>query len=246
MSVRWIVVAVILVILLAVVGIAALSVRAIWGGGTVVSVDRPVSDFSALNFQGFGELTIVQGETEGLTIEAGENMLRAIETTVTNGTLIIRHEAIWRTMIRSPRPPRYTLRVRDLTALAMSGAGQVTMEGLTTPSFALHHSGAGEVILHNLTVDQLAVTLSGAGDVQLSGTATEQSVQMSGLSSYAAGDLESVRADVDLSGAGSVTVWVTEELDASLSGAGSIRYYGSPEVNRSVSGAGSIESLGAK
>jgi hypothetical protein len=217
------------------------------GSGKITSEERAVSDFSALDFSGFGEMTIIQGDTEGLTIETDDNLLPLIESNVRNGVLTIRVGE--RGVQVVPRPTdsiRFTLHVKELNALDMSGAGQITAEALTAPSFALTHSGAGQVNIDVLSADDLAATLSGAGEVNIGGKVSEQTVELSGLGNYAAGDLESQSAEVVLSGAGSATLWVTEQLDATLSGAGSIRYYGSPQVSQTTSGLGKIEGLGAK
>jgi hypothetical protein len=67
---------------------------------------------------------------------------------------------------------------------------------------------------------------------------------LSGFGTFEAPELESQTAEVRISGAGSATVRVTDNLKANVSGAGSIDYYGSPAVDRNVSGAGSINHAG--
>ena len=52
------------------------------GSGQVVTETREVSNFNAVEFTSFGDLTIQQGERESLTIEAEDNVLREIETVV--------------------------------------------------------------------------------------------------------------------------------------------------------------------
>jgi hypothetical protein len=219
----------------------------IQGSGNIQSETRDVSDFTGVDFAGSGEVNIVQGETEGLTIEADDNLLPYITSTVLRGTLRIGFDNRGALQIPRPsRPIRYTVNVRNLNALEMSGAGEVYAEQLTADSLAVTQSGAGKMTVDNLTVDELAVELSGAGNVILSGRATDQTVELSGFGSYEAGNLQSQRANIELSGAGSATVWVQEMLNAELSGAGSVRYYGSPQINSETSGLGSVDSLGAK
>jgi hypothetical protein len=69
---------------------------------------------------------------------------------------------------------------------------------------------------------------------------------MSGFGSFEGADLHSQTAKVNISGAGSATVWVDDELDANVSGAGSINYYGSASVSKDVSGVGSVNHKGNK
>ncbi len=69
---------------------------------------------------------------------------------------------------------------------------------------------------------------------------------MGGLGGYRAGDLESVRAKITVSGAGTATVWPRESLTVTITGAGSVNYYGAPQVTKEITGVGSVKSLGAK
>jgi hypothetical protein len=217
------------------------------GSGRISSEEREVSDFTGVNFTSYGELTIIQGESEALTIETDDNLLPYITSTVSRGTLTIGFDNdSWLPLLRPTQSIRYTLTVRTLDNLEMSGAGTVYAEQLTTDSLTLSNSGAGEVTIDQLTVGELSVTLSGAGTIEVAGQATTQTVEMSGLGNYQAGDLESQVANLILSGAGNATIWVNEQLDATLSGVGSIEYYGSPQANTSSSGIGSVQSLGDK
>src|SRR5512134_3419247 len=50
------------------------------GSGNVITQTREVGDFDKVSFSSFGELTIQQGESESLSIEAEDNVLAEIET----------------------------------------------------------------------------------------------------------------------------------------------------------------------
>ena len=71
-------------------------------------------------------------------------------------------------------------------------------------------------------------------------------VNISGFGSFEGEDLQSQTASINISGAGSATIWVEDELDANISGAGSINYYGSASVTKNVSGVGSVNREGNK
>jgi hypothetical protein len=73
-----------------------------------------------------------------------------------------------------------------------------------------------------------------------------QTVAMSGLGAYQAGDLASRSTTITMSGGGAATVWVSERIDAQKSGAGTLSYYGSPQMSASSSGVGKVVSLGDK
>lgn len=219
--------------------------------GETAGATREVSGFTAVDLSSYGDLTIIQGETEGLAIDADADVLPHITATVRNGKLIIGFEdnrffrfPAW--FMRSNPTIRYTLNVKELESVDLSGAGTVLAERLTAGDLELSDSGAGKITIKQLTANDLNIRLSGAGAIEVVGQVDSQTVNLSGLGEYRAGDLESRQADVNLSGAGSATLWVHEQLDATLSGAGSIRYYGSPQANTTSSGVGEVRSLGDK
>ncbi len=248
-----------------VLGLSACSILPSVDPGNQVTETRDVSGFHAVRFDAAGKMSIAQGETESLKIEAGNNILPHILTEVVNGVLIIRvDEPRWNVGI--PQPVEYTLVVKELDDFIVSGAGDVKIDDLQSTTMKIDISGAGNFDIDSLQADSLDLGLSGAGNVQISdlkvatldatlggagnfdlaGKATEQTALLTGLGSYQAGDLESASVMVQVSGAGGATVWATELLEVIISGAGSVEYYGSPNVTEDVNGVGSVQSLGNK
>lgn len=227
--------------------ISACGLQVINGSGTIITEERPVNAFTRVNFSGFGELTLVQGDREALTIQTDDNILPYLKTTVSGETLTISFaEQGWPPLLRPTNSIRYQVTVKTLTQLDLSGAGSVTATDLTADHLTLVESGAGEIAIANLTANAVAIEMSGAGTVDLAGKVTAQTVELSGLGVYQAGDLASQTAQVTLSGAGEATIWVRAQLDAEMSGAGTIRYYGLPQLTTASTGIGSVQHLGDK
>lgn len=202
-----------------------ISVRYEEGSGVVVEEERSVRSFNRVSFEGVGKLVIMQGEEQSLTIEAEDNILPHIDTVVRGQTLQISFDTErWENIIRPTKPIQFYLTVTDLSAIFLSGLGDIEVQ--------------------DIDVESLDVTLSGAGSISISGFAQQQDVNVSGAGAYHAADLMSAVADINLSGAGSATVWVTDSLDVNITGLGSVRYYGDPDLEQSVSGLGSVEALG--
>jgi hypothetical protein len=217
------------------------------GSGTVTSETRPVSGVTGVRLEWLGDVTITQGDTEALTVEAEDNILPLITTNVENGTLVIALKPDTnRDAVIPTKPVRFGLDVTALELIDISGAGNVRTDGLEGETLALNLSGAGNVDLSGLQLIQLTASSSGAGNISLAGVAEDQSSTLSGLGNYQAGDLESIDARVEISGAGNATVWVRNQLDVKISGAGSVSYYGEPQVTQDVSGVGSVKPLGEK
>lgn len=186
--------------------------------GETTSESREVSGFEEVELRGVGNLHIQQGESESLTVEAEEDVLPKIRTKVKDNRLIIGPKR--NTTINTTEPIDYELTVEDLSALEVSGSGDVEAEDIST--------------------DELAVTIDGSGDVEISGEVDSQNVEVPGSGDYRAEDLESKQAEVDVGGTGSATVNVNDELDAQVNGTGSIEYIGDPTVTQEVSGTGEV------
>jgi len=227
--------------------VSNLGVKVINPSSVNMSENRDVSGFTGIDFSTIGKVNIMQGDKESLNISGPDNLVPEITTTVTNGTLIIKtKENITISPLRSDNPLVFTIVVKDLTSLNISGAGDVQIETLSTPSLDLNLSGAGNVQQNQITTNNINITLSGLGGITISGQATQAKIDISGAGNVNASDLKIQTANITISGLGGATVWVTDQLTGTISGAGNVSYYGSPQTNTNTSGLGNFKSLGSK
>lgn len=212
-----------------------------------VSENRDVSGFNAIEFSTLGKINIMQGDQESLNISGPDNLVSEITTTVRNGRLIIKNkENITIRPLSTENTLVFTIVVKDLTSLAVSGLGDVQIETLATPSMAIQMSGAGKVVQNQIITDNLEINLSGLGGIEISGQAPEARIELSGAGNVNAPDLQIQNARVTISGLGGATLWVTDQLTGEISGAGSVSYYGNPQTSTKSSGIGNFKSLGDK
>jgi len=225
--------------------ISACGIGIIRGSGNLVTESRNVSDFDRVDLSGSGEVVIIQGEEESLTVEADDNIMPYVTTEVRGGTLQLALDAEGARSI-SPTRLRFTVGVKDLAGLEVSGSGSATSTGIDTERLDIDVSGSGDVRIDSLAAEAVGVQLSGSGDVELRGEVTRQDIDINGSGKYIAGDLGSQTATVAVSGSGDATVWVTESLDAHIGGSGSVNYYGTPQTSFSGDGSEDIHRLGDK
>lgn len=188
------------------------------GSGQLESETREVSGFTGIELSGNGEVTIEQGNTESLTIEADDNLLPVLTSEVENSVLRLGTKP--RTTVRTRNPIRYRVTLQDLTSIELSGSGSVSAA--------------------NLRTDALQVDISGSGTMDLAGSANEQEVEVSGSGAYDAAELRSQTVGVDISGSGKATVTASEQLRVDISGSGTVTYSGDPEIDQSISGSGRL------
>ena len=220
---------------------------AVAGSGVVQSETRQVSDFDSIFIDYPADITIRQGKTESVKIEAEDNLIPQLRTDVRGGTLYFEtREPNWNERVNPTKPVLVTITVTDLYKVRFSSAGKMSLEDLEVDSLELSLTGAGDIALTKLDANQLDINLSGAGSIRADGYTKELSLRISGFGDFNGFELESQYADVNISGAGSAKVWAERELDARISGAGSVDYYGKPAVSKNVSGIGNINNMGAK
>lgn len=211
------------------------------GSGNIESQTREVQDFLAVSINYPAEVVIQQGNVESVKLETDDNLLPQISTTVDDGVLIIENEENrWSQRVKPTERVKITITVKDLREIEFSSAGNVTVESLNTNELSLHLNGVGQMTLNDLDVRRLESRLSGAGNIEANGVADELDIRISGVGGFDAPKLESLVGVVRISGAGSATVFVQDDLTARVSGAGSINYYGSPTLHEDISGAGSV------
>ena len=226
---------------------SACEINMVSGSGKLVTENRQVSGFTSVTFAGLGELNITQGTSESLTIEAEDNIMPRIKTTISNGDLYIGFESDnWQDMVRPTRTVKFDLKVRSLKQLDLQGLGNLTMPNWQADAATIKVGGAGGVKITKLTAGNLMVSMTGAGNVDLAGKVTSQTITLSGLGNYAAGALDSQQATVNLTGAGGAEVWTRNDLAVKISGAGTVSYYGSPKVSKDITGLGVLNSKGIK
>ena len=210
------------------------------GSGRLASEQREVSGVTGVELATLGKLTIRLGDAEELRIEGDDNLLPAIQTSMSGGMLTIkgRHGI---TLL--PRESlSFDLTVKTVDAVVLSALGSIELAAdVRTAQLSATITGGGKVTLQAVEADRLQVSISGLGDLVVNGGQVgEQSIAISGGGSYQAQQLQSDRADIQLSGLGLATVRVREYLKVAISGGGLVTYIGSPTVEQSISGIGRL------
>lgn len=189
------------------------------GSGVEASETRDLDAFSRLSLSGEADVVVTIGEPQTVSVRGDDNLLADVETDVDEDTLEISEPS---NIDLDPRVGIFVqITVPALQEVDVSGAGDVSVEGLSGDLFRAEVSGAGDVEASG-DVERVEAEVSGAGDIR-----------------FAA--LVARAATADVSGAGNVQVHATESLVASVSGAGNITYTGDPaDLETDVSGAGEI------
>ncbi|HEY3353895.1 MAG TPA: head GIN domain-containing protein [Polyangia bacterium] len=206
-----------------------------------------------------GDLTIVLGETEMLRIEGEPEDLARLTTEVHGDRLTI---AARKSLADEPT---YHLTVKQLSAITITGSGDVTAPDLKGDEVALTLTGTGDLKAGLVEAKTVQVRLASSGDAQLRGVRAglldvvtpgsaslkidggeveEQRITIHGSGDYAARDLRSARATATINGSGEMALWARDSLRVTINGSGRVAYRGQPAVEQRIHGSGEIERLG--
>ncbi|BDZ67241.1 head GIN domain-containing protein [Methanobacterium ferruginis] len=174
-----------------------------------------VSGVTNVVLNGPGTLIIQQGDNESYRVEADDDLMSKISTTVSGNTLSISN-----LNSGGNGAVKIYITLKDLNTITANGGGNSEVTGLDT--------------------DKLTVTLDN-GKMTLTGKANDLVATINGGGNIDANDLPVQSATVTINGDGKASVNVVSTLSAVVNGGGSITYTGSPQVTQQVNGQGSIK-----
>ncbi|MCF0050077.1 DUF2807 domain-containing protein [Dyadobacter sp. LJ53] len=198
------------------------------------------------DFRNFDELEM--GDAFRLNVKAGSsfsvsakgelNDLDDLNLFVENGKLIARYNNSW----RNRREPMYIdITMPDVQKVDFSGAIKAKMEGFENlPGLEFELSGASKVEFEGSGRD-FKFDLAGASQLLMFGKGKYLDGELSGASQLDAFDLVAQESDLELSGASTARVCVSELLKVDASGASNVRYKGNPDVDKKTSGGSTVK-----
>jgi hypothetical protein len=217
------------------------------GGGAAVTTEvRVVNPFHRLEISGRADVTLVEGSSESVTIEAAARGQPRVIARAERGTLMISagdSRRWWNMLIggRATATPRVTVAFKSLDTIVVSGSIKLAADKINASDLRIVASGGSALRIDDIDAQTIRINGSGALKATLAGRVVEQRIDISGAGEVRADRLMSQDAVVNVSGAGSIVVNAAKTLRATISGAGSVEYYGDPEVRQSVSGIGRVK-----
>lgn len=188
------------------------------------------------------ELVLTQGSEEGVAVSASkEEFRKKIKSSVDGGILKIWYEnegKWWNTN----RKLKAYVSFKTLDELHASGASVVKVTGaIRTNELKMDFSGASEFV-GVVEAGQVKADVSGASYIRVSGgKVTSLTIDASGASGFKGFDFVADTCNVEASGASTVQVNISNELNASVSGASDVNYKGDGKIrNLKTSGASSV------
>ena len=209
--------------------------------GVIVEDVREIINVNRIVLEGDGNVSVNMGEDETLMLIGDENLVKSVVTDVNDGLLRISYsEQLFQNDNTSID---IIVTVKNIEAVHLLGAGQITALHIETENVELFVSGSGKMNL-NVDTETLMTKIVGDGSITITGTTNRQVVLLEGSGSYNGASLSSIEAGVRVNGPGEIRIFVEDELNAVSIGGGRIIYSGSPSISLSdVSGNGTIRKI---
>lgn len=212
------------------------------GNGQLKKENRSVSAFTSLASEGSMNVQITYGPSENITVEADENLLPYIETSVAGNKLTIRNKKSLN--LRSEKKMTVYVYMKEINSLQLTGSGDIKGVGAFTGDGKtdIILSGSGNLTLEFSKFKDLRLSVSGSGNMTLKGDAANSiDAKVSGSGNIDCARVSSKDVDAKLSGSGNIKVYADNTIDAKISGSGNVYYKGDAQnINSKVVGSGKV------
>ena len=204
-----------------------------------------VSGFSALLVKGSTDVTLIQGDAEGVILKGDEDTLRKMRVFVENDVLHIQPKKRpgFSSWFSDSDNVQAQVSFKSLERIRAAGSSDLQADGLRDDRLEVYLDGGGSVDFVGLELDKIAVEINGSGDIELAGEAEQHDIQINGAGSYSALQLDSDRVWVVINGSGDVEVSAKDELKIRINGSGDIAYAGTPRVSERINCSGDVRQL---
>jgi len=202
--------------------LSACGVAIVPGSGKIISETRDVGGYSQVVFSAPGELTIVQNGKEGLVIEADDNFIQYIKTSVRGDVLYIYVEPEL-IKLYSSKPIQYTLDMDALTRVTLNGSGDIRAGGLIASNLDFDLNGSGDILIGAVTSKSTTVALDGSGQYRFNSLMTDQlSTSIDGSGDIHIKDAIAKKADFEIDGSGTLALTniVADTVNVQVDGSG--------------------------
>jgi hypothetical protein len=248
----------VMIVLLPVATTSCIYIRATIGSGNVVTEERDVSGFDSISIGSSMNLIIEQTGSESLKIEAEDNIIPLVKTSVIGKELVIK---LAPGSFISIKPINCYVNVKDLKGLKVSSSASADCKELTTDKLDINVSSSGRanLVIHANELDirvsssgraslvvhanELSADLSSSALLTISGDVVKQNIKVSSSGNYEAGNLLSKECTARVSSSGSATVNVSDLLNANISSSGRVNYTGKPEIHQEISSSGRLNNI---
>ena len=117
--------------------------KSVKGSGVMKTETRNVTGFTSISMSIPGNVEVIQGNTEGISIEGDDNIVPLVETTVEHGGLEIRFAE--KNLSISAKTLRLVVNAKTIEGLSVAGSGDLHAAKLQSATLKASVAGSGDI-----------------------------------------------------------------------------------------------------
>jgi len=208
------------------------------GSGNIISETRSTGNFDGISVGGGFDVEVKIGNTTSVVVEADDNIIQYIETTVSGNILKIRTEGMnnfsdvhMKVFITAPAIKR----------IKASASAEVDVQDVLAGTDELTFgASSGASIKAAVDAPRVSADVSSGASIDLVGKTKSYTAEASSGAEIRSRELLSENTTVKVSSGASAKVHASVSLNVNASSGASVTYNGGATVNQSVSSGGSV------
>ena len=215
------------------------SCRYITGSGNIVSETRKVENFDGISVGGSFEVEVKIGDVTEVIVEADDNIIKYIKTSVSGNILKIRTEDLHS---YSDVHMKIYITLPSLSSISASASADVVGTNILTSSSKLTFKASSSAsIKAEVDAPEIETDANSSATIILSGKTKNYKTEASSSADIKTFDLFSENTIANVSSSANIEVHASVSLNAKASSSGSVEYKGAAAVSKSESSSGSVE-----
>jgi hypothetical protein len=215
------------------------SCRFTTGSGNIITETRTVANFDGITVGGSFDVEVKIGPVTSVVVEADDNIMKYIVTTVSGNTLKIRTEDLNN---YSDVHMKIYVTTPSLNSIKASASAEVVVSDIITSDNNLtFKANSSASIKAEVNAPEIETDASSSATITITGKTKNHKTEASSSAEIKTFGLLSENTTAKASSSASIEVHASVNLDARASSSGSVDYKGAATVTKSESSSGSVE-----
>ena len=223
--------------------LAGCHVRADDNGGTTVSRNYSIGNFSAIEVAGPYDVEVRTGANPGVSARGAEKLLDRTVVEVQGDKLLIHAENNHSFFFGWSHHggAKFIVTVPQLSGATIAGSGDIRVDKVSGPNFEGTVTGSGGLEVAAMNVQQLKLEIAGSGDVKAgAGTAQAAQYDIAGSGDIDASSVQARDLKATIAGSGGIKAHSSGTADVSIMGSGDVDVSGGAKCKISKAGSGDV------
>lgn len=180
-------------------------------------------------------VTILEGETDSVRVEASEAFLKTIVIKKTSKTISIEKKEdtlVDLSQLRESSTPDVIVTMKNLEELEIGGKAKVQLSSFKGGDLSIDFSSESSLSGDILESKSVSINHTGTGFISLIGMGENLILNSTNSGRSLLRNFNVKSAKINTEGSGGVEISVSTDLSASLNGSSPVRYQGNPKINQ--------------